>query len=33
VATGLIVLLVGLLIGARIFSRRAPELLAFALRS
>lgn len=33
VVTGVVVLALGLLIGARVFSRRAPELLAFALRS
>lgn len=31
--TGVVVLVAGLLIGSRIFSRRAPELLAFALRN
>ncbi|AMM20331.1 hypothetical protein AX769_09375 [Frondihabitans sp. PAMC 28766] len=30
---GVVVLVLGTLIGARIFSRRAPELLAFALRT
>ncbi|RKR74707.1 ABC transporter permease [Frondihabitans australicus] len=31
--TGIVVLAAGVLLGARVFSRRAPELLAFALRS
>lgn len=33
IVTGVVVLGVGLLIGSRVFSHRAPELLAFALRS
>ncbi|GAA4670538.1 hypothetical protein [Frondihabitans cladoniiphilus] len=33
IGTGVVVLVVGVLIGSRVFSRRAPELLAFALRS
>jgi ABC-2 type transport system permease protein len=33
VAVGAIVLVVGVVVGSRIFTRRAPELLAFALRS
>ncbi|GAA4266932.1 ABC transporter permease [Frondihabitans peucedani] len=32
-ATGVVVLVAGILIGSRIFAHRAPELLAFALRS
>ena len=33
VGVGLVVLVAGVALGARVFSRRAPELLAFALRS
>ena len=33
VAVGLIVLVVGVVVGSRVFARRAPELLAFTLRS
>ncbi|BDZ49878.1 hypothetical protein GCM10025867_21190 [Frondihabitans sucicola] len=33
IVTGVVILLAGLLVGSRIFARRAPELLAFALRS
>ncbi|WP_423923255.1 ABC transporter permease [Frigoribacterium sp. 2-23] len=33
VGVGLVVLVAGVAIGARVFSRRAPELLAFTLRS
>jgi ABC-2 type transport system permease protein len=33
IVTGAVVLIAGLLIGAQVFARRAPELLAFALRS
>ena len=32
-AAGLVVLVVGVAIGSRTFTRRAPELLAFTLRS
>ena len=31
--TGLAVLVLGVLVGARVFSRRAPELLAFTMRT
>jgi len=33
VGVGLVALVVGVLVGARVFARRAPELLAFTLRS
>jgi ABC-2 type transport system permease protein len=33
IGIGLVVLVAGVALGARVFSRRAPELLAFALRS
>jgi len=33
IAVGLVVLIVGVVVGSRVFTRRAPELLASALRS